>query len=1141
MPHVFRLYTTGSANLQGWQQTPGFPYNSGAREEIADPDGATAKHEITSIPSPLARIALVKTAFAEVCRRAKTDLRELDGQTIFHKMVSDSLDVGEIFFNIRKFEGQVGIITWRPQAELEALATDGDPDHKTVADALLTYLKADGQTYNFWPGQNIYLLNYLHGPDKVNIIGATSPATLFFSNADKLDYVHGICFANGDLPFDSAYQPLYKRDADYVKSLWAYRLNTPLSASLMPEVDEYLNLTYRAAGTDLRDELRQMQATAAADFQPITAASGSQANTVDVLGQPLLSRKPVASAATDFDLRPSRPGAAGQMPKVLPVEAGNTYSQFRYVAGLWGAAAKAPYKDDKPLDSRRLPCDGSQLPYLTISDFLEERLITVPHALNKQWYAGSDFKKSGQNTPDTPLPPVKPLYFKYFTPKDLAASLTIETLAGGAYRVRLAIPVSGRDSVRKVDYSRTYYSGQEPEITADKNDGAITRADFTGFIMPCVRFDIPEEAIYTAALVSTCEDKTRLEFFEAGEPLAGVATDCRNTTGEDPYKSTTYTVEGRLFDCVRVVCAGGEAGFLLPKFKKAGKTKQYDVAIDLGTSNTHIEYREHTGATSVPLDIQCGAEPVLCPFFEPTVARDGNDDIQLDLIDECALTEADYLPAKVGHGSDFAFPTRTALAFAADTDWTKLQRPFGLANAALAFDKRRQRLYCDPKPKVNIKWDNSPEAQAAARAYIACLMMTVRSKVAAMGGSVSRTSLTWLYPDSMSAFKLSLFRNAWAEAYHKYFNPKGQPLDVSESEAPIRYHFQQNATTTRLINIDIGGGTTDIAFSDNGVVTKTASFRFAANALFEDSLAPGNRTNGIVDHYKGQLLDTLRSGSMTGELQELYRRHMASPANMAQFLFSLKDNSKVSDISPAQIDFCAVLQADTRFKAVFMLFYTSIIYHTAQLIKAYGMKLPRHIAFSGNGSRVVKILSADTAVLGRYTRKVIELVLGQDYGGQLDLLGLGGETNPKESTAKGALLPAPASAQTIDRRNLLGADAGTLATDTDTYRTLAPERRQEIVGGVRRFFQLALVDLPKLFDLKSAFGLDNAVLKTAGVLAASKERMKSPQESRRTPIKRRRSPKYQSRPCRKSFTPGPIRARRFLRQQKASLRAVPFA
>ena len=55
-------------------ESASFPYNSENRDGkngIDDPEGASSKSEITSIPSPFARIDLVKTAFVRVCQPDK--------------------------------------------------------------------------------------------------------------------------------------------------------------------------------------------------------------------------------------------------------------------------------------------------------------------------------------------------------------------------------------------------------------------------------------------------------------------------------------------------------------------------------------------------------------------------------------------------------------------------------------------------------------------------------------------------------------------------------------------------------------------------------------------------------------------------------------------------------------------------------------------------------------------------------------------------------------------------------------------------------------------------------------------------------------------------------------------------------------
>lgn len=197
MSKVFRLYTGGTDTYKDWNSSPAFPYNSAARSDqnMPDPDGAKASREITSIPSPFARIDLIKNAFKKVFSTLSgystmKDIQDaLDGQTIFHKMVSDSLDVGEIFFNYDRFSSIIEIIPWNPNQMINSLNASNDEGQMCYADALQTFLNTDGASYNFNQLQNIYLINYINGPQQLNIIGATSPASIFFSNANKIDYI----------------------------------------------------------------------------------------------------------------------------------------------------------------------------------------------------------------------------------------------------------------------------------------------------------------------------------------------------------------------------------------------------------------------------------------------------------------------------------------------------------------------------------------------------------------------------------------------------------------------------------------------------------------------------------------------------------------------------------------------------------------------------------------------------------------------------------------------------------------------------------------------------------------------------------------------------------------------------------------
>lgn len=1075
MSKIFRLYKEGASTYKGWNENPSFPYNSNARETIADPDGASARNEITSIPSPFARIDLVKTAFREVCRRANGNLQELDGKTIFHKMVSDTFDVGEIFFNLDKFSDKVEVITCDCNVMLQNLKNDGNKSHYYVADSLEKFLRSDANTYNFDKMDNVYLLNYTQGPDELNIIGATSPATLFFCGANKLNYINDIFFSNNDKPFDNDYQPLYKRDFEYLKAWWTLRKTNTNFASFFPEVDEYLNLSFRAL-TDMvkKSQLSAITAQNLSDFSEIDIKNNEQINQVEVLGINLLKRKSgMANSTSEFTIKPNT-GVEGDLPLVLPVEAGNKYASLNYTNGIWGKENKASYKDSKDISDRKLPFDGAKHSYLTISDFLEDCIIRVPHSLNARNYYDGNITGNKENK--SYLLPVKPLYFKYFdidklksNMPDGKAALEMNVVAGGSINVILRIPIIGNSQINYIEYQRLYYVDRPSSIDASTNEGGMVDMEFTGFVMPGVKFQQEIDAYYTVSCVSPFLTQAKLQFYREGEILSNIPTDCRNQQrGISDYKAETYTLSQSNFDLMRVVCGNGQGGLLVPLFPTHQNLDVYEFAVDLGTSNTHIEMKKAGDNVSVPFSCN-ETEGIMSKFFIPSYRNIEGKTISLDpvLDDENDVINADYIPSVIGHESDFSFPTRTALSCAKCINWNDALRVLGLLNFSMTYDKKRSLAY-NSEPLVNIKWSNDQNSQTAMQLYIENLLLIIRNKVVAKNGHLSQTKITWFYPSSMSQRRLAQLRMAWNTAYSKMFTTTGATSDESESEAPIQYYFRRYATATNLVNIDIGGGTTDVAFSDGGDVKYITSFRFAANSLFEDSFSDINPNNGIIDWFKVDLLELLKTKT-NSDLVNIFIRNEGHPANMASFFFSLKENSATKGIANSKIDFNAILQNDDKFKIVFIIFYTAIIYHVAQIVKEKGLNVPRHISFSGNGSKIVNVLTSDPRILADYTKKAFEKILGRPYGNTLEILGLDNASNPKEATCKGGLLPI--RQQAVPEKITLKDSTGALIGTSDTYSSLDESTRKRTVKSVEHFFNFVLNEMPMMFNFDDNFGV----------------------------------------------------------------------
>ena len=1083
MSKVFRLYKEGTTTYQGWNESPAFPYNSNARDTIEDPDGASAKNEITSIPSPFARIDLVKTAFREVCRRATKDIKELDGNTIYHKMVSDSLDVGEIFFNIDKFKNKIEIITWDPSLMIPALKDDNNVSHFYVADALDKYLQSDAKTYNFDQLKNIYLLNYTNGPDELNIIGATSPATLFFSGANNLDYIQDIFFSNNDRPFDVDYAALYNRDFEYIKAWWTLRKTIPTFSNLFPEIESYLNLTFKAiSDQQIKNKLNSITSASAKDFDLIDVQTHQQSNQVEVLGTVLFKKKSQVEIENEFTIRPER-NVAGIKPLVLPVESGNKYSNLQYANGTWGNTNKAPYKPIiADIERRTLPYDGSVYAYLTISDFLEDTIVKVPHTLNKKYFFNGNLNDVEPMT--SFLLPIKPLYFQYFSIETLNSTMPdgklafeMESIAGGSVNVVIRIPIIGNGIISYIEYQRIYYSQHQADVSKTQNSGGMTSFDFTGLVMPSMKFQNEEDAIYTVSCISTFSNQFRFDFYHEGEIIRDIPVDCRNRErGLFDFKAETYTIQNNNFDFIRVSNKNGVSNIIIPNFLIHQNLEVYEFAVDLGTSNTHIEFKKVDSNNSDPLNYK-ESESIFSTFFVQSYREIQGKLIPLDLIDENDLLVRDYLPAMVGGDSDFSFPTRTALSYAKSTDWTEKLRTFGLLNFDITYNKKLGIAY-NAKPLVNIKWSSKPNAQSAMQAYIRNIMMIIRNKVIANNGSLARTKITWFYPNSMSPRRLSQLRMAWNDSYNELFNSEGSTRNLSESVAPIQFYFRRYATATNLVNVDIGGGTTDIAFSSNGKVEYITSFKFAANSLFEDSFSDINPNNGIVDWFKNDIYNLLVSKPELNELVNIFNSNVGQPSNMASFLFSLKDNSATKDLSRNNIDFNKILQNDTKFKIVFIIFYTAIIYHIAKIVKTKNLKVPRHIAFSGNGSKIISIITTDSKILAQYTKVVFEKVLGRDYTSALDILGLEQGSNPKESTCKGGLIATEAYEEAPETL-ILRDSSGKLVEATDTYDSISDVQKNEIISAVKDFFKFVLTDIPTAFNLDNNFGVDNISMKIA--------------------------------------------------------------
>ena len=1037
MAKVFRLDSIQlNNNIVDWQESQ--PYGTKAISEITDPDGANAKKEITSIPSPFARIDLVKTAFREVtniARGANSNSIEkkkaaLSGITIYHKMVSEMFDVAQLFFNIDRFKDKFEILVWDRNKDLKL--------DNILGHTLNLYLESDAvgsDPYNFKKMKRVYMLNYI-GPDRpsdLNIVGGTSPATLFFSSSNDLDYVTQNILFDNDRPFDKKYVPLYRRNFEFQKYLFALRLSNSQFGKEFPEVNDYLDLTYDCLSNQQKAEISQLTATSIDDYDPIIVGDKGQ-DYLEILGRPFHKKPNKIDWESDFAIR-STIYKGAKMPLVLPVEKGNMYTSLTYTDGPWEQSFRAPYFDNTAWENRVLPELNEKYPYLTISDFIADTIIRIPYGLNSDSYFDGGFVCKKEDDECSYLLPIKSTFFQFFTVKDLTNMLDktnkpmfefVENASG--IKVILRVPIQRGF----IEYSRVYYEGMTSDI--ENNDGGMVETKIGMGVMPLIRFPQNVKKHYRIAMFDKGNYNATLSFYDG----TGVVANRRTVRAEKDLAKRicsyeAYSVENN-FDRISVK-VGDVEGFIVPKFKPANDqaASVYTFAVDFGTTNTHIEYSTDANRNSKPFDVRFDEKQM---HKLHNVYTDGDINKAFEHI---------FIPDVIG--DKYSFPMRTVFAHHKGMKLENNPQPLVDGNIPFLYEKDDML----PWNKINteLKWGGVPDRLL--ELHLETLFILMRNKVALNDGNLSATKVIWFYPASMTVGKINKFKQIWKDAYENYFGPNSAQnvISISESKAPYLHFIKTQGAADEIVTIDIGGGTTDVFVVENQEDKMLLSFRFASNAIFGDAYNSNPSKNGFVYKYKEPfrtMLDSNQLSELSRALKQI--EDQGKSTDIITFLFSLVGGRVGNN---KELDFLRKLSNDDRMRYVFIVFYGSIIYFIAKAMKAKGLVKPKTIAFSGNGARTLHILSDEDSVVAKFAKLIFDGIYGDNKGTMQVMM----ETNPKIATCKGGIeSPEPQPYEAIG--NIKTVFVGNDFSHDDkslTYAEISDKTKEEVVEAVEEFFR----------------------------------------------------------------------------------------
>lgn len=1033
MPYKLSLIREQQAAL-GWTKNDGNPYNGNTISEITDNIGKM-EVPVTSIPSPFAQMHLFETSFEFINKMFKAsgnDKETLEGKTTYHKNVSRCLDVFEMLFRFEtlKLKSRVTVNTWEV-SELKEVAKDYGSGIKTFAETLQIFI-GNYNNDNRFTSQGIktafnsFTLIYF---DNV-VIAGTSPYTGFFTVGDTLPQT----VANEDnRMFFSSNVPLYRRKADFQKFISILFRKEPKLIESFKQVYEYVNLSAKVSeiegfssflsglsGADLHQmvqpyhilEISNQEVTFLGDSVPFLCEKYNKAD------DEVIARNSDYVIITSKQLE--RPP--------LALSHKGVKSRWNYLDGN-SFPKDLETKSSTPIGKRKLPQSVIEYPWIHRNDFLSTHLIELDYEMNTDKFWLPDSKV--QNI----ILPITEKYFDYFTIEDLKKQLSIEKLNLGAIIVTLEIPIKADNGNGTMKFERTY-DYVVPETIDNDENGAVIKSTLAFGIYPffkvaaavyndrykALSYHLKGEEIQykflredtshpaTTIVESSEISRTRKdENYPSVSNYIDISTIHYNEQGEVTYKIDKDVT----FDVVSVNVQNLDKnvslnGVLLPLMGEPIQLSETEVSIafDIGTSNSFVAFKTTNGVENLSSYKGKGAsiDPDFVLLHKPIPKGEVHQKFNLKSVNPLygVLQDAEFLPSVIGADSPFNFPIRSIVNI--DND-AKPEQPGNMnvlsnTNIPFAFGHSTLRYEYD-YTHSNIKWgvtdrDNNA-AQNKLRAFIEQLAWMGRNKLLSEGYNPKNANVIWFKPLSMSTNQMTIFNSIWKELYATYYGKSANDkrlIAVTESWAPYYSYPKEFGSGKVFMNLDIGGGTTDLIVFEKEKPTLTTSFRFAGNSLFESRNTNEPFDNGFVTRYDA-VMHKYFGGDIKKEETVKYIKSSSGlqSTDLLSYFFNYKEFGKK-------------LSMDGEFKLLFLIHNAAIFYHSCQMLKMIVCNdLPTYIGLSGNGAKLMEITNGASDLnrsngISRMASLILKEVFDLETLHPIEIQIL---KNPKESTAIGGI------------------------------------------------------------------------------------------------------------------------------------------
>ncbi len=753
-------------------------------------------------------------------------------------------------------------------------------------------------------------------------------------------------------------------------------------------------------------------------------------------------------------------------PLVLPQD-GKMHQNWFYTKSTWNKDIATPENVTMPLYKRQLPELNITYPYLTVGDFLTETLIQTPYSAGRVATVNTDKFVYGSNAKNIHfLLPLKPRYFQYFTADDLQEHLHVEsenTEDDLIVTVSLDIPTK-RGSVK---YSRTFISAKYSPSSNPSNGSAVYRIinhEKTGkFGMGFYPFfQLANTNIPFHYYIQLVEDKHEnvgfdLQFYsslnQSSDSPVGklnpehIASTLRSSRKDEAVANSTFYEVQKQFDFLELELTDAKtgerhSGLIVPKFRvidAMSSSSEFIAAVDFGTSNTHVAISKVEGGSVNPTPLSFSEpkgdvnsatsdERLMISLYmsgsqSDNLSKKYYTDSMIGFNQMSQFVLREFIPPVIEKTKDEEaliprFPLKTASCERRGFDDNDNNVLFGNFNIGFSVDADKSPVNNSYSYNTNLKWlfdtrEQQPKNEKRIELFFVELLEIIRNKVLLSGGSLQKLKIVWMLPDAAADVRKT-FADRWKKASEIVF---GSDLSaqivpatpISESLAPFYYiDWEENlaGANAAAVNLDIGGGTTDIIYIERqeGVKYWTMSYRFAGNDIWGDGrqeLKAPKKVNGFYQVYKAWYDANNDRLENAKSFKEYFSSAISDSRRGSHDVISLLFKYQQSGFERY------VINSHPDLRLIPLIHYGGLLYHLLQSLQLKNVqKLPRYLSFSGNGSQYLNLLGDSTGI-EYLTNILVNAFIKDERSGlrfpesKLEVIKVG---NVKEATANGGII-----------------------------------------------------------------------------------------------------------------------------------------